>query len=108
MEEVLDPRKVSVVCGQHNYAPGGTKPPTSGCKGCWFAYFIHEMAICPPDKREEKMESLEILVHHMSEAAEQGVTDFGLYPRPQIKITPEGEREDEFETERERKLVLPN
>lgn len=87
LEEVLDPNKVMPMCGKHGYTPDKNMPPkTMGCKECWFAYFLHDIATTPSNLRMQRLEELEEVIHHLAEAQDSGNWDFKLFKHPQISV----------------------
>lgn len=88
--EVFDPTKIQLKCTKHLYfGPVHERPevtPTLGCSECWKIFYIHELAQCPPDKRREKLEEIEEVMHHVVEMVENGTWDFMPYDHAQIEI----------------------
>jgi hypothetical protein len=85
LEEVLDPQKVTLLCGDHNYVSGSVVPPTAGCSKCWLVYFVTEVGKTPPDKRHDKVEMLEQMVRHMIESEKTG-DNMKLFEHPEVKV----------------------
>src|SRR2546426_1384083 len=88
LSELLDPKRITVMCGLHSYIPARGTIPTEGCKQCWIAYYIDQMAQTPPHLREQRLEELESLVSKMVELKEQGKFDINLFERPTIEKAP--------------------
>ena len=88
--EAFDPKRVTLFCGQHNYfGPVKGSPdlkPGKNCPKCWQIFFIHELSQCPPDKRGEKLDEIEEVLHHVVELVEQGKWDFEPYDHAKIEI----------------------
>lgn len=90
--EVLDPNKVTLICGLHNYTPIGSSgmpvpPATHGCKNCWQAYYTTTLAQTPPHLREQRLEEWEKTVRDAVQYVESGKEwDFVPYARPHIKV----------------------
>lgn len=100
IEEVLDPHKVIVYCGRHQYYgpmnetkayrvnPFGKEirnSPVEGCSRCWEVYFLHEIANAPPSKRDELLTQLEEAVHHAAELEDKRLFDFVVQRHADIK-----------------------
>lgn len=87
-----DSERIQLVCPKHNYLGGKIPPSTSGCKDCWLAYYIWDLATTPPSKRQERLEELEVVIHHMVEYEEKGQfgNDLELYspgdPRFKVEV----------------------
>lgn len=87
LDEALDPNKVVLQCGIHHWTYGTKRPPTPGCKQCWFASFMGLLANTPPNRRLEVLDMLEYSIHHLIEADEEGRIDrIKLFNRPEVKI----------------------
>lgn len=73
--------RTNIICSKHNYAGNKIPPNTRGCKHCWLAYYIWDLATTPPSKRQERLEELETVVHHAVEYEKKGTfgKDFELY-----------------------------
>jgi hypothetical protein len=81
--------KVMLVCGKHNYTAtrkrvNGTvcvPPNTRGCKECWKVYYFSDLALTPPNKRQERLDELEEVIHHAVEYETKGQfgKDFDLF-----------------------------
>ena len=78
----LNSPKIVRICDKHMYAGGRQKLPTPGCKKCAWAFWLWLLKETPPSKRREKLEELQQLVHHMSEAEDKGQLDIKLFPYP--------------------------
>jgi len=75
-------------CGKHGYVASRKKngkiriipPEPNGCKDCWFAYYLTDHALTPPEKRQERLDELEEVIHHTVEFAQKGkFSDMELY-----------------------------
>lgn len=90
LEEVFDPRRVTLVCQKHQYfGPVKGRPelmPTLGCVDCWKIFYISELTSTPPDKREEKLAEIEEVMRDVVQLVEQGKFDFEPYAHAQVKI----------------------
>lgn len=90
LSEVFDSKKITLRCGKHNYfGPVKDRPeftPTLGCKECWQVFYVHELTECPPDKRREKLEEIEEVMHKVVEMVEKGTWDFVPYEHAQVQI----------------------
>ena len=88
--EAFDPQRVTVTCGKHMYfGPVKGRPeikPNLGCADCWRVFYIHELADCPPDKRREKLEEIEEVMHQVVELVEKGKWDVNLLPHAHVEI----------------------
>ena len=93
--ECLDPQKVILTCGIHNWSYGQQRngspvPPIFNCKQCQMVSFMGLLANTPPEKRQETVEMLEYSVHHMIEAEKRGEIDKNtLFRRPEVQIEKE-------------------
>lgn len=97
--------KVHLICGRHNYTAARRRgnailavpPETRGCADCWKVYYITDLALTDPSKRQERLDELEEVVHHAIEFEQKGEfgKDFELYettdPRFKIKIEKDAE-----------------
>jgi len=90
LDELLDPTKVTLYCGLHNYfgpAKNGVETkPAQGCPRCWTVLYFHDIANAPPDQRAERMDELEAVVHKMCEMAAKGKWDYEPYRHAKIEI----------------------
>jgi hypothetical protein len=87
IEEALDPNKVTLSCGIHNYFYSRTSKPNFKCKQCMMVSFMGLLANTPPEKREETVEMLEYTIHHLIEADKRGEIDHKkLLERPEVYI----------------------
>lgn len=73
LNEVFDADRVMLLCGTHQYLPGGKKRPTMGCKDCMQVFYINLLAKVPPHLRQERIEQLEAMVHHIVEELKMGI-----------------------------------
>lgn len=85
LAEALDSRRTVLICGRHQYSPGGPKMPASNCSDCWFAFLFHHIGKLPPDMRREKLEELEMVIRHAVEHEDRGELDFEPYAHPKIE-----------------------
>jgi hypothetical protein len=79
----MDPKKVTLTCGQHNYAYGGKIKPNFKCKKCMFTMFLGLVANTPPDSQKDVMDMLEAEVHsmiEMSKSNDSKLQDFFKHP----------------------------
>jgi hypothetical protein len=86
--EVLNPQKVLLHCGVHNYIASDTPPPPRGCKNCWEAYWWFKIASTPPHLRQERLEQAFKMVRDANQAIETGTWDFQVaegYPEAKIE-----------------------
>jgi hypothetical protein len=90
LKEIFDTQKVNLKCGRHLYfGPNPEKPelkPVLGCVDCWKVFYIYELANTPADKRREKLEELEDVLHNVVEMVEKGTWDLEVYPHAKIEI----------------------
>lgn len=79
----MDPDKVQVYCGQHFYfGPSKAEnpvPPAKSCPRCMFVLYFHDIANTPPEKRGERMDELEKVIHDVVQEVEAGRWDFEPY-----------------------------
>lgn len=85
VSEILDPQKVTLVCGKHNHVAGGVRRHT-GCSRCIMVDFVAMFAKTPPEKRQEALDQFEALVHAMCEADDEGTFDINIYKHPTVVI----------------------
>lgn len=81
--------KVALICGKHNYVASKKRangtvaipPNTKGCSQCWKVYYITDLAMTPPGKRQERLDELEEVIHRAIEYEQKGKfgDDFELY-----------------------------
>jgi hypothetical protein len=73
--------RVNVVCPKHNYVGNKIPPTPNGCKHCWMAYYVWDLATTPPSKRQERLDELESIIKHAVEFEQKGTfgKDFELY-----------------------------
>ena len=87
LEEALDPRKVTLVCGIHKYAYGSKRKPNFRCKQCAFVNSMGLIANTPPERRMEMLEMFEFTVNKLVEAAKNGtLTKDTFLKRPEVSI----------------------
>jgi hypothetical protein len=87
IDEALDPEKVTLSCGIHNYFYSRTAKPNFKCKQCMMVSFMGLIANTPPEKREETVEMLEYTIHQLIEADKRGEIDrVKLNQRPEVYI----------------------
>lgn len=94
LEDLLDPDKVQVYCKDHMYfGPikiGGigshSARPGKGCAKCWFVYYLVDLARTPANQRQERLDELEEVIHHVVEAVENGTWDFEPLEHAEIQI----------------------
>lgn len=86
-----DSERVLLKCSKHDYTASKIPPKTSGCKFCWEAYYVFDIASTPPHLRQERLDELEAVIRHTAEYAKTGKfgKDFELYepgdPRFQVE-----------------------
>jgi len=92
LEQILDEVKsgsVLLTCGKHRYVatrrtkngatvvmPPNPDGPSKGCKMCWEAYYVSDLCLTLPNKRQERLEELDEVIHHLVEYVQQGRFDF--------------------------------
>ena len=81
----LQEGKQILVCGRHQYSPGGPKMPTQNCSDCWFAFYFHHFARLPKGLRQEALEEAEMVIRHAAEAESQGKLDWEPHSHPKIE-----------------------
>jgi hypothetical protein len=98
-------QKLTLMCGKHRYTAARVKngkirvipPEPNGCKECWEVYYITDFALTPPEKRPERLDELEEVIHHTVEYEQKGKfgKDFTLYepgdPRFQVRVEKDAE-----------------
>lgn len=102
--EVLDGQSVTLTCGEHGYVGGKQYPPTARCKRCWLVYFVTLYARTPPHKRQEALEHLEQVTHHLAEDLEHNDKAFQLVGTPEFSIEKNVSDED-IEKEKTKTLI---
>lgn len=97
--------KVTLTCGKHNYVAARRRanatlavpPETRGCADCWKVYYITDLALTEPGKRQERLDELEQVIHHAIEYEQKGKfgDDFELFEpqdsRFEVKIEKDAE-----------------
>lgn len=87
LDEALDPNKVQLICGAHNYKPGTqTGIPFKTCPNCWMAFYVYSLARITPDKRDQFLEDLEKGVVDACAAEDKGKMDFVPSRKQEITI----------------------
>jgi transposase-like protein len=84
-KDIMDPTKVNLVCGRHNYVASEKPPQPNGCKNCWEVWWWHKIATTPAAERLERLEQAMAMVRHANEAYERGEFDFEPEVRAAIK-----------------------
>jgi hypothetical protein len=92
LEEIVS-EKLVLICGKHNYTAARKRsnatvaiPPTpNGCKQCWEVFYYTDLALTPPNKRQERLDELEEVIHHAVEFEQKGAFDFKADVNPTIK-----------------------
>jgi len=90
-----------LTCEKHGYVAAQTRrsghlvpvpPPPRGCPNCLKAYFYTDWAMTPANKRQERLDELSEVIHHVVEYEQKGSfgKDFELYepgdPRFQVNF----------------------
>lgn len=86
LEDALDPSRLQLVCGRHQYVAKEMPPESQGCKECWQAWWMHKIATTPPHLREQRLQEAERMVRNAVQMYEAGEYDFSPYDHPEIKI----------------------
>ena len=94
LSEVLNSEKFRLVCDIHHWVYGSKAPPNFRCKKCAMVSLVGLLCTTPPSQREERVEQLEILIHHMCEAAERGDLKWQEYFRPEVTIEKDALKEN--------------
>lgn len=84
--------QMTVYCADHYYfGPGkeNTGEPTSGCRKCWFVWWLHHFSTTPREQLAEKVEEAYRAVRNAVSLVEKGEFDFEPLSRPEILIEPE-------------------
>jgi hypothetical protein len=85
--EVMDPSKVVLTCGIHNWSYGSKRPPMFKCPRCNMVSFLGLLANTPPNRRDEVLEMLEYSVHQLVQADKEGRIDrIKLMGKPEVTI----------------------
>lgn len=90
LTEALNSEKFKLVCSVHRWAYGSKQPPCFSCKQCMMVNFVGLLCNTPPSQREERVDQLEAMVHHMVEAAKRGDLSWQKYFHPQVEIEKDG------------------
>lgn len=101
LEMILDEIKggsVILTCGKHAYVaarrnkaghqvviPPNPDGPSKGCKDCWECYFVTDLCLTLPAKRQERLDELDEVIHHAVEFAQTGRFDFVPDLNPTIR-----------------------
>lgn len=88
MLKELNSPTVHLCCEDHGFYPGKVTslPMQFNCKYCTLAQFYYEFAKTPPHMRQQRLDELESLVHHMVEDLERGNFDISVFDHPQVTI----------------------
>lgn len=87
IEEMMDPKKVVLTCGQHKYIYKGARKPNFKCPKCNFVSFMGLICNTPPAQRQEQFEMLEWTIHKMIEEVKAGrLTKDTLLKRPEVSV----------------------
>lgn len=91
LNEVVDPQKVALYCGTHMYfgpSKAGTvgEKPHMGCPKCCFVMYFHDLATTPPDKRAQRLDELDEVLHKVVEEVEAGRWDFQALRHAEVKV----------------------
>lgn len=97
--------QVHLICGRHQYTAARKRangtvaipPNTRGCKDCWKVYYITDMALTEPSKRQERLDELEQVIHHAIEFEQKGQfgKDFELFDPKDERFKVEFEKDGE-------------
>jgi hypothetical protein len=92
-QEALDPEKVILTCGIHQWSYGQRNklgepvPPHFNCRQCEMVSFMGLLSNTPPDRRQETVEMLEYSIHKLIEAEKRGeINKETLFKRPEVSI----------------------
>lgn len=72
-------------------------PQPNHCKHCWNNYFTTDLALTPPNKRQERLDELESVIHHAVEFEKTGRfgQDLELYEPGDSRFTVQFEKDGE-------------
>src|SRR6266704_3253177 len=89
---------VMLTCGKHLYVaarkmrhghvvaiPPNPDGPSRGCPLCWEAYYVTDLCLTLPAKRQERLDELDSVIHHLVEFVKQGKFDFVPDINPTIR-----------------------
>ena len=79
--------QTSLYCGKHFYTPSRAGNPTSGCADCWRVLYWTIYARTPEDDRENFVDGMDTMIHHMVEHDKLGTWDF--IPKLNVEINKE-------------------
>lgn len=82
----LDPKKVVLTCGLHNYVPGRDVRRHTGCAKCIMCDFVYMFARVPPERQREELDRFEGLIRSMCELDSEGKLDISIQRHPTISI----------------------
>lgn len=85
-----DSERVNLVCPKHLYTGSKMPPKSSGCKHCWEAYYIFDLASTPPSLRKERLDELESVINSVVDMVKKNKFDFVPEARPEIVLTKDG------------------
>jgi hypothetical protein len=101
LERTLDEIRsgsVLLTCGKHRYVaarktkngglvalPPNPDGPSRGCKFCWECYYVTDLCLTLPGRRQERLEELDEVIHHLVEFVAKGKFDFVPDINPTIK-----------------------
>lgn len=86
LREAMDPIKIQLVCGKHQYTAKELPPTSKGCKECWQAWWMHKIATTPPHLREQRLQEAESMLRNAVQMLEAGQFDFEPYDHAQVQI----------------------
>lgn len=89
IEELMDPNKVTLYCGIHNYfgpSKGGVQvKPALGCPRCCMVMYFYDIVNTAPERRAERLDELTEVLHKVAELSAKGKWDFTPYEHAQIE-----------------------
>lgn len=104
---------VILTCGKHRYVaarknkgghtvaiPPNPDGPGKGCRMCWEAYYVTELCLTSPGMRQERLDELEEVIHHVVEYVRKGKFDFVPDVNPTIRYHKDAADDDTGEDKR--------
>ena len=119
LEQILSEVKsgaVLLTCGRHRYVaarktrngglvaiPPNPDGPSKGCKYCHECYYVTDLCLTPPGKRQERLDELDEVIHHLVEMVQKNKFDFVPDLNPTVRYYKDAADD---ETGQDKKVIL--
>lgn len=114
----VESEKVVLICGKHQYVASKKKangivvvpPNTRGCPECWKVYYVTDLAMTPPNKRQERLDELEEVIRRAVEYERTGKfgDDFELFdPKEDSRFQVQYDKDAADDETGEDKILIP-